>query len=253
MDYHARFYDAYLNRWTQPDNIMPDYKNPQALNRYAYALGNPIKNNDPTGHWVLESDKPDDEIHRNAFYDMYKRFKNKKDSLSSNLADYYQTAAAYYQARMDERPVDVEVEADLLKLKADNVRRNGWNSVVDAESAAGDVGLIGAPQFVAETGMGLAGIVITPGGLAHVIDNHTVEGGNTYGKSVFSSDVDVTDLIKQAEGTTPTQARNGNLVYVVPDAGRIVGIDRATGLPTSTYTVVTNSSDELVSAYPGRL
>ena len=28
---------------------MPDYKNPQALNRYSYVLNNPLRYNDPTG------------------------------------------------------------------------------------------------------------------------------------------------------------------------------------------------------------
>ena len=49
MDYHARFYDSYINRWTQPDTIVPD-GNPQSLNRYSYGLNNPVKYNDPTGH-----------------------------------------------------------------------------------------------------------------------------------------------------------------------------------------------------------
>jgi RHS repeat-associated protein len=49
-DYHARFYDPYLNRWIQPDTIVPDPANPQSLNRFAYVLGNPLRYVDPTGH-----------------------------------------------------------------------------------------------------------------------------------------------------------------------------------------------------------
>lgn len=51
MDYKARFYSPYLNHFTQPDTIIPDLNNPQALNRYSYALNNPLRYNDPTGHW----------------------------------------------------------------------------------------------------------------------------------------------------------------------------------------------------------
>ncbi len=48
----ARWYDPSLGRFISPDSIIPDPGNPQDLNRYAYALGNPVKYRDPTGHWV---------------------------------------------------------------------------------------------------------------------------------------------------------------------------------------------------------
>jgi len=54
MDYHARFYDDYLNRWTQPDTIVPDLSNPQTLNRYSYVLNDPIRYADPDGHCIFE-------------------------------------------------------------------------------------------------------------------------------------------------------------------------------------------------------
>jgi RHS repeat-associated protein len=50
MDYKARFYSPYLNRFIQPDTIVPDLANPQAWNRYSYTFNNPIRYNDPTGH-----------------------------------------------------------------------------------------------------------------------------------------------------------------------------------------------------------
>jgi len=51
-DYNARFYDPYLNRWTSPDNIIPDPGNSLDWDRYAYSRNNPVKYIDPTGHWV---------------------------------------------------------------------------------------------------------------------------------------------------------------------------------------------------------
>jgi RHS repeat-associated protein len=52
MDYKARMYSPYLNRWTQPDTIIPDQLNPQDWDRYGYVRNNPIKYNDPSGHDV---------------------------------------------------------------------------------------------------------------------------------------------------------------------------------------------------------
>jgi RHS repeat-associated protein len=54
--YNARWYDPYITHFTQPDSIVPDPYNPQAYNRYSYALNNPIRYNDPSGHC------PEDEI-----------------------------------------------------------------------------------------------------------------------------------------------------------------------------------------------
>jgi RHS repeat-associated protein len=52
MDYNARFYSPYLNRFISPDNIVPDGQNPQAWNRYSYVGNQPINLNDPTGHFA---------------------------------------------------------------------------------------------------------------------------------------------------------------------------------------------------------
>jgi RHS repeat-associated protein len=51
MDYNARMYDPYLNRFTQPDSIVPlASQGTQAWDRYAYANNNPVRNVDPSGH-----------------------------------------------------------------------------------------------------------------------------------------------------------------------------------------------------------
>jgi RHS repeat-associated protein len=41
LDYQARYYDPYLNRFIGPDTIIPDTANPQDWNRYAYVSNNP--------------------------------------------------------------------------------------------------------------------------------------------------------------------------------------------------------------------
>ncbi len=51
MYYRARWYDPRLGRFIQADTVVPGAGNPQALNRYAYVVGNPVRYNDPSGHW----------------------------------------------------------------------------------------------------------------------------------------------------------------------------------------------------------
>jgi len=48
-DYGARFYDPLLGRFLSADTVVPEPGNPQALNRYAYVLNNPLKYTDPSG------------------------------------------------------------------------------------------------------------------------------------------------------------------------------------------------------------
>jgi RHS repeat-associated protein len=50
--YNSRWYDSYLNRWIQPDDIIPNPSNSQDLDRYAYVRNNPTRYVDPTGHWT---------------------------------------------------------------------------------------------------------------------------------------------------------------------------------------------------------
>jgi hypothetical protein len=48
----ARLYEPRIGRWVSADTIVPGPANPQALNRYVYVLGNPLRFRDPTGHYV---------------------------------------------------------------------------------------------------------------------------------------------------------------------------------------------------------
>ncbi|MEW6033336.1 MAG: RHS repeat-associated core domain-containing protein [Chloroflexota bacterium] len=57
--YNARYYDQGLGRFISADTVIPDFRNPQALNRYTYVLNNPLKYIDPTGHkWLDDVDEP---------------------------------------------------------------------------------------------------------------------------------------------------------------------------------------------------
>jgi len=51
--YGARWYDQALGRFVQADTIVPELRNPQALNRYSYVYNNPLKYVDPSGHDIM--------------------------------------------------------------------------------------------------------------------------------------------------------------------------------------------------------
>lgn len=54
-DYGARQYEPALGRFTSPDTIVPDARDPQSLNRYSYAQNNPLRYIDPSGHFGEEA------------------------------------------------------------------------------------------------------------------------------------------------------------------------------------------------------
>jgi RHS repeat-associated protein len=50
-NYDARLYDPVLGRFIGADSVVPDWYDPQALDRFAYARNNPLKYIDPDGHF----------------------------------------------------------------------------------------------------------------------------------------------------------------------------------------------------------
>ncbi|MGB4950179.1 MAG: RHS repeat-associated core domain-containing protein, partial [Rhizobiaceae bacterium] len=54
-DYNARYYDPHIGKFISADTLVPDPASPQAFNRYAYVLGNPLRYSDPTGHFTEEA------------------------------------------------------------------------------------------------------------------------------------------------------------------------------------------------------
>jgi RHS repeat-associated protein len=50
MYFNARYMSPALGRFVSADSIVPGAGNPQALNRYAFVLNNPVRYTDPTGH-----------------------------------------------------------------------------------------------------------------------------------------------------------------------------------------------------------
>ena len=72
------------------------------------------------------------------------------------------------------------------------------------------------------------------------------------GKSKFlvSSEDAVRELVQRATQIPGVKQANGNIQRIV-NAGKDVGIDMATKSKTSVYTVITDASNNLITAFPG--
>jgi hypothetical protein len=91
-----------------------------------------------------------------------------------------------------------------------------------------------------------------PEGIEHTMQRHFSTGEASAGKSLFYDSEMPHQLTAQAEGTPfAFRQSSGRVQHVVPDAGRAVGVDRTTGQPTRTFTVVTESNGDLVTMFPG--
>jgi hypothetical protein len=55
MYFRARYYSPLAGRFISADSIVPEAGNPQALNRYSYALNDPLRYIDPSGHGYCDS------------------------------------------------------------------------------------------------------------------------------------------------------------------------------------------------------
>jgi RHS repeat-associated protein len=52
---NARYYVPSLGRFASADTLVPDPTNPQQFNRFSYVLNNPLRFNDPSGHFSEEA------------------------------------------------------------------------------------------------------------------------------------------------------------------------------------------------------
>ncbi|MBU0994093.1 MAG: RHS repeat-associated core domain-containing protein [Proteobacteria bacterium] len=52
-NYNARLYDPAIGVFITADTIVPDWTDPQTLNRYSYCYNNPLRYVDPDGHFII--------------------------------------------------------------------------------------------------------------------------------------------------------------------------------------------------------
>jgi RHS repeat-associated protein len=58
-DMSARYYSPGLGAFTSIDSVLGGAQNPLSLNRYLYALANPVSLQDPSGHYACSGNDPD--------------------------------------------------------------------------------------------------------------------------------------------------------------------------------------------------
>ncbi len=259
--YNARYYDAAIGRFISPDTIVPEFANPQALNRYAYVYNNPLKYTDPTGHFAVIFGLI------GAIGELL--IPPPESPSVSDVLPPTETPSSPGQAPVE--PIEPLLPLDKRGATSGGKPFGECNNPGMMGMFCGG-GRGGRGPFGGEGGGGSGGkggktppapqqpttsaaptIRITGKGLDHIIKRHTDWGKQTakHGtSSKFSQNIDIPRLIRSAQGGTVVRQPNGNYEFVV-NASRPIGIDKNTGQPTSSYTVITYPNGELVTAFPG--
>jgi RHS repeat-associated protein len=247
-NFGARYYSSAMGRFMSPDDPFADQHtgDPQSWNLYSYVRNNTLNSTDPDGQKCKGDNNGN-----------YNGDTCGQDTGTGNLPQIARVNA--------KAPPALVVFAVNLFNAVDNVANDyfsfflgGYRPSYMQNTPIGNgfaaklgaiIGVVGT-VFIGPAGEAEEGIRITQAGLEHVLERHAAGGAQTLGKSVFNAGEDIKALIQSA-GSAPAQTSGSVLIRTV-DAGRTIGVDRATGQATSVYTVITKSSGELISAYPGR-
>ncbi len=251
LDYfRARYYSGAQGRFTSPDLPLSDQypEEPQSWNLYSYVRNNPVRFRDQTGRDCVTLDngsKGDNgegtpckeaQLETSQQITVTAEKGNPLVALALNTAFALSNVSNDYFAWMFNR------RPNLLQNTPTNKEFTGQIATILAVVGTSLIGPEGEASQI---------IRITEAGLKHVLETHAVGGAETLGKSIFHAGEDIPALIKSAESVAPVKQAGGNLERIV-EAGRTIGTDRATGQATSTYTVITRPSGDLVTAFPGR-
>jgi RHS repeat-associated protein len=273
---NGRVYDPVLGRFLSPDPIVQLPAFSQSWNRYSYVSNAPSSLTDPSGY-VFECSGDcwnfDDFFFHDFFYHNdprydYVFFYDECDFTGCVPVDPFanEISQTETQGEIDlDRCRRVGCDFDLRPYPSIDARTYGFEVFIKIFSAnSGNYGVhkvVSAAQRAARaivqrmrtpvSDAAARGINVTDRGLAHAIERHTIEGARNAGKSVFNTGEDVAALARDAGSVPRVQQAGGNFERVI-DAGRTIGIDRLTGQPTSTYTVITNAADDLITTFPGR-
>lgn len=230
----ARYYASAIGRfmipdWAEKPTAVPyaHYGNPQSLNLYTFVQNNPVSLGDPDGHCDPQTGdatncQPKPTVGQ--------------DKDSGGFLQKLDNALNGHGWKTNK-----EAAAAEAKERADWAKENP--NIPYPEIKLGMVTPTG--------GLGAGGIEVTAARLTKVLEAHTAGGVLSAGKSLFAAGENVESLIQAANSTSRVAQAGGNFERIV-DAGRTIGVDRATGAATSIYTVITDSADRMITTFPGK-
>ncbi|HBY98314.1 MAG TPA: hypothetical protein DEP84_30955 [Chloroflexi bacterium] len=212
-DYQARHYDPALGLFVSPDPIVPEPGQPAALNRYSYALNNPVRYTDPTGHAV---DAGGAICGYTCLYLSYKQRSETTDptAYGGALQEYLAAKAVlYYNLSQGDSPANIAVSAAAVEATDTALAINGYYGQAEAFSRTWEVGGIGAAAAMVQVGgssntTGIGGI----SGLSKQL-KAIWRGGTDSG---WSDTVSVVRALKPGGGVVDVVSVNG--VRSVPSA-----------------------------------
>ncbi len=174
--YGARYYDPALGRFLSPDSVAPKKGDPQSRNRYSYALNNPLKYVDPTGHCTITPQTTED-YRENASC----------DALMKDLLNTYGVDTIYNYGNW----VSSQLE-QVRKTVLDWMRVADWTA--DTFKAQ-----LGGVSIIRESGNGRA---TEGGGQIHLYDNDFNDMGRTIVHELAHSWEERQGLLKSFVSTT---------------------------------------------------
>jgi RHS repeat-associated protein len=181
--YGARWYDPYLNRWIQPDSIVPQPGNPQSLNRFAYCLNNPLRYTDPTGHWTEEQlEQALGKDWREKYFGKGAVFENRDKLLQFLISDKTTDPNMLYLVAQFLNPAEI---AHRVGMSFENIDALGAR-IAFSYGAAGFAGLNG--DAVLNLSSGEFSIFLSPEGGFIIGESATVISGITLIKNLPSND-----------------------------------------------------------------
>jgi hypothetical protein len=125
MYYRARYYAQSIGRFISADTVVPDGKNPQQFNRYAYGLNSPLNFTDPSGHAALCPDC--DGIGLGGIFEAYRYWNDRPDDLRMALKSFFEAHPDY----------DLNLSADGKDGFRSGLREGDWSDAAFSQMWVG--------------------------------------------------------------------------------------------------------------------